>query len=104
MLLILNFSLPKIDNFRSAENSPKEHNSNNSNNLTRNNNSNTNTVLDGTYTLYTAIDNGGGTPSAQATTKANQQQQQQQQQINVVTTATANGRRFVNVEKFVMQR
>nr|XP_036224399.1 uncharacterized protein LOC106623898 isoform X1 [Bactrocera oleae] len=87
------------DNFRSNENSPKEHNNNNnnSNNLTPNNNNNANTDLDGTYTIYTAIDNGGGTPTA----LANQQQQKQQQQhINLLA---ANGRRFVNVEKFVMQ-
>ncbi|XP_028896687.1 uncharacterized protein LOC105213072 [Zeugodacus cucurbitae] len=91
------------DNFRSAENSPKEHNNNN---LTPNNNNNMNTDLDGTYTIYTALDNGGATPTVQTTNKANQQQhkQQQQQHINVApTTATANGRRFVNVEKFVMQ-
>ncbi|XP_050318364.1 uncharacterized protein LOC126751940 [Bactrocera neohumeralis] len=85
------------DNFRSAENSPKEHNNNhNSSNLTPNNNNNAHTDLDGTYTIYTAIDNGGGTPTPQTS------QQQHKQQQHVLATA-ANGRRFVNVEKFVMQ-
>ncbi|XP_017472003.1 PREDICTED: uncharacterized protein LOC108363222 [Rhagoletis zephyria] len=91
------------DNFRSAENSPKEHNSNtalpNSNNKVNNN-------LDGTYTIYTNRDNDTHTPAALAASKDSQQQQQHQHVHAKAPTATAatNGRRFVNVENFAKQR
>lgn len=49
--------------------------------------------LDGTYTIST----GGGS-------KLHSQQQQQQVQTTTMAAATTNGRRFVNVDKFLMQR
>ncbi|XP_017460995.1 PREDICTED: uncharacterized protein DDB_G0283357-like [Rhagoletis zephyria] len=93
------------DNFRSAENSPKEHNSNTA---LPNNNNKVNNNLDGTYTIYMNTDNDTHTPAALTASRGSQQQQQQPHVHAKTPTATAtaatNGRRFVNVENFAKQR